>query len=390
MNILLGISSSIAIYKSCELIRKFIKEGHNVQVIMTKNAKKLISPKLFSALTGRDTFFDLFSEKEIKIDHIELAKWASCFLVAPATANIIGKFSSGIADDFLTTYYLAHRGKTLIAPAMNNFMWESKAVKDNIEKLKERGNIIIEPETGPLACGEEGKGRMASIEDIYEATISEIYQPKIFKGKKVIVTAGPTREYIDPVRFITNPSSGKMGYSLAKIAKRMGAEVLLLCGNKNLQKIYGIKTIYFETSDELLANLKENIDKADFLFMAAAVGDFKTKKREKKIRRSESLKIEFTPSEDIIKNIRKDFKGFILGFAAEDEKLEENGRKKMEEKLIDAIFVNDISRKDIGFESNENEGIFISKNYSKTIKKAEKDKVAEEILLEVSKIAKLA
>lgn len=390
MNIVIGLSSSISIFKSCELVRKFIKEGHNCQVIMTKNATKLISQTTFSALSQREVMVDMFSENQSKIDHIYFSQWADCLLIAPATANIIGKIASGIADDFLTTYYLAHRKKVIIAPAMNKFMWENPAVVENIEKLKKRGNVIIEPEEGELACGEEGKGRMAGVDKIYEAVISETYEPKYFFGKNILITAGPTREYIDNIRFISNPSSGRMGYSLAKMAKRMGGEVILLSGKVFIPPPFGVDTYFFEESDELLNLIKDKIKGMDFLFMASAVGDFKPPYVNKKIKREKELILNLKPTKDILKEIRKTYKGFILGFGAEDENLEKNGKKKLKEKGLDAIFVNDISRKDIGFESEENEGIFISKGYSKKISKNPKEKIAEEILKEVAKIAKLA
>ncbi|MEJ5166142.1 MAG: bifunctional phosphopantothenoylcysteine decarboxylase/phosphopantothenate--cysteine ligase CoaBC [Thermoanaerobaculia bacterium] len=378
MNIILGISSSIAIYKSCLLLRKLLGEGHQVQVIMTKNATKLISPKIFSALSGREVFVDLFSMAGTGIEHIDLARWAEVLLVAPATANIIGKFASGIADDFLSTYYLAHRKKVLIAPAMNSYMWENPVVQENIKNLKKRGNIIIKPIRGELACGEKGVGKMAEPEEIYE--------PKIYKGKKVLITAGATREYIDPVRFISNPSSGKMGYALAKVAKSMGAEVLLLSGKTFLKPPKGVETKYFESTEELYKLMKENIEGKDFVFMAAAVGDFKAPFSREKIKRQKNLKLMLEPTEDIIKSIRKEFKGFIFGFALETENLEERGKEKMKSKGLDGIFVNGTS----AFEKDENEGILIFKNHIKNISKKEKEKVAEEILKEVGKVAKLA
>lgn len=390
MNLILGISSSIAIYKTCELTRKFIKEGHKIQIVMTKNATKLISPQIFSALSEREVFTDLFSKKSVGIDHISLAQWSDALLVAPATANIIGKFASGIADDFLSTYYLAHRKKIFIAPAMNTYMWENAAVKENIEILKKRKNIIIPPISGDLACGEKGVGKMAEVEEIYETVLSETLEEKPYLGKKIIVTAGPTREFIDPVRFISNPSSGKMGYSIASVAKRFGAEVLLFSGKTNLLPPRGIKTFYFETGEELQKLMVENLEGVDFIFMSAAVGDFKTSFHKEKIKRKKKLTLNFEPTEDIIKNIRKDFKGFIFGFAAETEKLKEKGLEKLKAKGLDGIFVNDISRKDIGFERDENEGILIFKNFSKDITKKSKEKIAEEILREVAKIAKLA
>lgn len=386
MNLILGISSSVAIYKSCLLVRRLSIEGHNVQTIMTKNATKLISPKIFSALSGREVFVDLFSQEGTGIEHIDLARWAEVLLVAPATANIIGKFASGIADDFLSTYYLAHRKKVFIAPAMNSYMWENPVVQENIKKLKERGNIIIEPIRGELACGEKGVGKMAEPEEIYEILESEIYEPKIYKGKRVLITAGPTREYIDPVRFISNPSSGKMGYALAKVAKRMGAEVLLLSGKTVLQTPKGVEIKYFESNEELYNLMKENIEGKDFIFMAAAVGDFKTSFYREKIKRQKNLKLTLEPTEDIIKNIRKKFKGFIFGFGLETDDLEERGREKLKSKGLDGIFVNNT----YGFGKDENEGILIFKNYIKNISRKGKEKVAEEILKEVAKVAKLA
>lgn len=386
MNIILGISSSIAVYKSCLLIRKFLAEGHQVQTIMTRNATKLISPKIFSALSGREVFVDLFSPSGTGIEHIDLARWGDILIVAPATANIIGKFASGIADDFLSTYYLAHRKKVFIAPAMNSFMWENKAVKENIEILKRRGNFIIEPIRGELACGEKGVGKMAEPEEIYEILISETFEPKLYKGKKLIITAGPTREYIDPVRFISNPSSGKMGYALAKVAKRMGAEVLLLSGKTSLIPPKGVETKYFETAEELHNLILENLKEINFIFMAAAVGDFKAPFSKEKIKRQKNLKLDLKPTEDIIKNIRNKFKGFIFGFALETSNLEEKGKEKLKSKGLDGIFANNIS----GFEGDDTEGILIFQNYKKIISKKEKEKVAEEILMEVAKVAKLA
>ncbi len=274
--IVLGVSSSIAIYKACEIIRQIKTRKHEVQVIMTQKATEFISPHLFQALTNRPVLVNLFESKETeRIEHIELARQTELLLIAPATANIIAKMASGIADDFLSTFYLAVNCPVIVAPAMNEAMYLHPRTQANLEELRRQGVIICEPERGLLACGEEGWGRLPEVEKIVALVESFLTSSAKWRNKKIIITAGPTREPIDPVRFISNRSSGKMGYELAREASRRGANVVLISGPVNLPSPYGTKVIRVETAAEMKREVEKYFDEADVLIMAAAVADFR-------------------------------------------------------------------------------------------------------------------
>ena len=357
--IALGICSSISIYKACEIIRKFQKEKYEVQVIMTANATRLISPRLFSVLSGRRVIVDLF-EDEIpdEIAHVELARDVSLLLVAPATANMIGKFTSGIADDFLSTFHLAAKCPILIAPAMNEAMYFHKQIQSNIKKLREMGIRFVEPEKGYLACKDEGWGRLAPVEKIVNMSLQLLHKSQSFAGKTFLITAGPTREYSDPVRYLSNPSSGKMGYELAGEALRRGAEVILVSGPTHIIPPPGARVKWVQTAEEMEREVGRHFQKADVLIMAAAVVDYKfsavSSQKIKKQKKSQTIHLVQTP--DILQKFgKKKRKRILVGFAAETERIKENALKKATQKNLDMIVANDITKKGSGFGSDYNQ-----------------------------------
>ncbi len=362
--IILGVSSSISIYKSCEIIRLLQKNNHPVQVIMTRNASRMISPLLFSALSGHKVLIDSLGEEPSEtIDHVALTQDADLLLVAPATANIIGKFASGVADDFLSTFFTVVRCPVLVAPAMNQAMYIHRQTRQNIQKLLASGVRFVEPEKGYLACKEEGWGRLASVERIVEEGLRLIRKAKSLKGKKVLVTAGPTREFLDPVRFLSNRSSGKMGYELAEEAWRRGASVELVSGPTHIFPPPGIVFKRVGTAEEMGKEVRRRFNKADILIMAAAVSDFKfVKTSSKKIKKQDSeKKIELVRTKDILQGLGKEKTGKILvGFAAETEDLEQSARRKLKQKNLDLIVANNVSAEGIGFESDVNQVCLIS------------------------------
>lgn len=356
--IVTGVCSSISIYKACEIVRRFQKESFEVQVIMTKNATHLVSPVLFSALAGRRVLVDLFQQDgSEEIAHIELAKETSLLLVAPATANILGKFASGVADDFLSTFYLAFNGPVLVAPAMNEVMYLHKQTQMNVKKLKSQGVCFVEPEKGYLACQDEGWGRLAPVERIVREAFKLMGKSQSLRGKTVLVTAGPTREHLDPVRFLSNPSSGKMGFELAGEALRRGAEVILVSGPTNLIPPPGVRVKWILTAEEMGKEVERYLPKSDIIIMAAAVSDFKfsssSSQKIKKQKMSRTIHLVETP--DILKKTARRKAGrFLVGFAAETESVQENALRKLKEKSLDLIVANDVSKNDMGFGSDYN------------------------------------
>ncbi len=381
--IILGVSSSISMYKSCEIIRLFQEKGYGVQVLMTKNASKFISPLLFKALTGNKVLVDLFSDGiSENILHVTLAGEAVLFVIAPATANVIGKMASGISDDFLTTFYTAATCPVLVAPAMNERMFLKSKTQDNIRRLRAAGVRFIEPEKGYLACGNKGYGRLASVSRIVEEGMLLIKKSQSLKGMTVLVTGGPTREYLDSVRFLTNRSSGKMGFELAGESERRGAKTIFISGPCNLIPHPGIKSVAVETAKEMKEQVEKYAGSSDIIIMAAAVCDFKFPERiSGKVKKdSMPLEIKLSRTEDILDKIGKN-KGtkILVGFAAEAKNMEENARQKLVKKNLDIIVANNISKKRIGFESDRNDVTLIHRN-GKTIRTGEKSK------LEISKI----
>ena len=362
--IALGVCSSISIYKACEIIRGFQEKNFQVQVIMTRNASRLISPLLFSALSGEKVLVDPFDEQEsAKIAHVTLAKELSLLLVAPATANIIGKFASGVADDFLSTFYMVVKCPVLIAPAMNEAMYFHRQTQENMRRLKALGVKFVEPEKGYLACGEEGWGRLAAPQKIVEESLKLIKKSESLKGKTVLVTAGPTREYLDPVRFTSNRSSGKMGYELAEEALKRGAEVILISGPTHLFPPAKAKLKKVETAQEMREQVLKHFAQADVVLMAAAVSDFRFARSFSQKIKKEKLgeEVPIVATEDILRRVgQKKGKKILVGFAAETENVLKNAAKKMREKKLDLIVANDVSAEGIGFESDFNQVAIIS------------------------------
>ena len=367
MHIALGISGCIAAYKAALIVRELQKRGIScISVIMTDSAARFITPLTFEALTGNRVITGMWEPVESReITHISLAHSADLLLVAPATANIIGKFANGIADDFLSTFYLAFEKQVILAPAMNKEMWGNQQVQANVKKIEAAGVRIVRPEKGYLACGEEGEGRLADIETIVEAVIDNLKPSKKLIGKRFLVTAGPTREPIDDVRFISNPSTGKMGYAVAEEAARMGAEVTLISGPVQIAAPPEVKVVGVNTASEMANAVRQNAKNNDVLVMAAAVGDFKPKEaaKGKMKKESVSMTLELEPTEDILSSI-KDFPIFKAGFAAEIGSAEEKAREKIIRKSLDIIVVNDVSENGSGFGTDTNRITILNKDGS--------------------------
>jgi len=356
--IVLGICSSISIYKSCDILRGFQKKGYRVQVLMTKNATHMISPLLFSALSGQKVFVDSFEKSTSeKINHVEMAKDISLLVIAPATANMIGKLAGGVADDFLSTFYLAARSPVLVAPAMNEAMYFHKQTQENMQKLRVQGVRFVEPEKGYLACEEEGWGRLASPGKIVEDSLNILQTTRSLEGKKIIVTAGPTREHLDPVRFISNRSSGKMGFELADEAHKRGANVVLITGPTHLFPPRDLKCLHVQSALEMNQAVQDHMQDADVLIMAAAVSDLMFSNRMKqKVRKPLSAEnIKLVPTVDILSQSRRTKKNQIfVGFAAETENIEQNALLKLKKKKLDLIIANDVSEEGVGFDAEDN------------------------------------
>ncbi len=387
----MGVCSSISIYKSCEIIRIFQKKGFQIQVVMTGNAARLISPVLFRAITSHDIFIDLFSEEASeKITHIALAKEISLLLIAPATANMVGKLAAGVADDFLSTLYTAVKCPVLIAPAMNEGMYLHRQTQENIRKLKVFGVKFIEPEKGYLACKDKGWGRLASPEIIVEEGLKLLKRSRSLKSKTVLITAGSTREFLDPVRFLSNRSSGKMGYEIAEEALRRGAKVILISGPGSLIPPPGTEFIRIQTADEMEEEVLKHFHKVDIVIMAAAVSDFKFAERASQKIKKQSLlnEVKLTRTKDILEKLGKR-KGnkILIGFAAETENIADNARKKMKQKNLDLIVTNDVSKEDIGFESDFNQvGIIFPNGRTIHTEKKSKFEISQIILDEIEGI----
>lgn len=381
--VLIGITGAIAAYKVCELIRLFKKNNANVKVVVTPNALNFVTKTTLESLSQNSVDIEQFNIQEYKPEHIALTDEADIFIIAPITANTISKITHGVCDNLLTSTFCAFKKPVIIAPCMNTNMWENPAIQENLKILKERNIKVIEPETGFLACGTNGKGRLADINLIFE-TAKDILIPKQFlKGKKLVITAGGTKEDIDAVRYIGNYSSGKMGIALADNAYNTGAEVVLISTVDNLQKPY--KVINVKTAQEMYNSVRTEFENAYSLIMAAAVSDYRVKnKSEQKIKKDgNSLTIELIENPDILKEMSKIKKNnqVIVGFCAESQNLIENAKSKIQKKDCDYICANDISKKDIGFSSDYNELYIIDKklNISK-IEKTDKNTAALKIL----------
>ena len=393
-HIVLGITGGIAAFKSCEIVRELKKAGARVTAIMTKNACQFITPLTLQTLTGNRVITDMFATpSEFDVYHITLSKEADLLLVAPATANIIAKFANGIADDFLSTFYLAYKGKIFIAPAMNTNMYLHPANKINMEKLSSLGVNFIEPATGELACGDEGVGKLAEVSLIIEKVKKILLQKLDLKGEKILITAGGTQEAIDPVRYITNRSSGKMGYALAKMALARGADVTLVSAPTSLPFPPGAKMINVQSASQMREEVLKNLPESTIIIKAAAVSDFKLKKESyAKIKKDEkeSVTLELEKTPDILLEAgKKKGNRLLVGFAAETGNLVKNAQKKLKEKNCDLIVANDVTQLGAGFVSDTNIVTLIDrKGKVEKLPKLTKEEVAEKIFDKILKLKK--
>jgi phosphopantothenoylcysteine decarboxylase/phosphopantothenate--cysteine ligase len=364
MRITLGVTGGIAAYKSAELVRRLQDEGHTIQVVMTRAAREFVTPLTFAALSGQRVITDLFSSSasgennlESAIDHIGVAQRTDLLLVAPATADILAKFARGFADDFLTTLYLASTAPVVMAPAMNVNMWQHKATQENLATLRARGVRVVEPNEGYLACGMTGAGRLASQEEILKAVEEVLQGQEDLVGERVLVTAGPTREDIDPVRFLTNRSSGKMGYAVAEAAARRGAKVVLVSGPTALETPPGVERVDIRSAQEMLLAVQAQFPECTLAIFAAAVADYRVAEPSgAKIKRTHDLlTLRLEPNPDILATVARE-KGnrLVVGFAAETDNVAENARKKLVQKNADLIVANDLTTEGAGFDVDTN------------------------------------
>ena len=390
--VVLGVTGSIAAYKMANVASMLIKKGADVHVIMTKNATNFINPITFETLTNHKCLVDTFDRNfEFKVEHVSLAKQADIVLVAPATANIIGKIANGIADDMLSTTIMAFKCPVLVSPAMNTNMYTNKIVQDNIERLKSYGYIIIEPDNGRLACGDVGAGKLPSEEVLVENIEKALFPVKDMYGLNVLVTAGPTVEALDPVRFISNHSTGKMGYALANMAARRGANVTLVSGpvSSSVKALPEIKLINVVSAADMFNEVKSHMEESDIIIKAAAVADYTpVTVEDNKIKKSEEdLSISLKRTEDILKYIGENKKEnqFVCGFSMETQNLEENSRAKLVKKNVDMIAANNLKDEGAGFGVDTNVITLITKNKTKNLPLMSKENAADEILNEILK-----
>lgn len=387
--IIVGVTGSIAAYKTAQLVSDLMKLDYDVEVIMSENATKFIAPLTFESLIKKPVISDIFNEGERgHIRHIELAKKADCFVIAPASANSIAKFANGIADDMLSTTFLAAPCKKLIAPAMNTRMYDNLATQRNIERCKSYGIEFVEPGAGLLACGDIGRGKLADNGDIMEM-ITYCLEAKPLRYKKVLVTAGPTQEAMDPVRYMTNHSSGKMGYALAMKAYQLGADVTLVSGPTNLKVPYGIKHIPVITAKEMFTAVKEVYEKQDYIIKAAAVSDYHFKNMaSQKMKKSEpNMSVHLEENDDILAFLGSHkTKQVLCGFAMETENLETYATKKFYNKNCDLLVANNLTTEGAGFQTDTNQVTFITKDGLIEKKLMSKEALSKEILLTLKEI----
>lgn len=397
--IVLGVSGGIAAYKACEILRRLMDQGAEVHVVLTPAAQKFITPLSFQALSGRAVHTDLFSlTEESEMGHIQLADQADLILIAPTTADLIGRVRAGLAGDLLCTILLASKAPVLFVPSMNVNMWEQAIVQENIQALSQRGYHFIEPETGYLACGWVGKGRLADVEQILAKTnelllTNSNLKKKSLRDKRILINAGPTREYLDPVRFISNPSSGKMGFALATAAQARGAKVTLVTGPVNLATPKDIERINVTSANEMLLACEKYFSKSHIFIATAAVGDYRPEQtsNHKIKKQDQSLNLTLTPNPDILQRLSTNKKNgqIVVGFAAETENLIQNAEAKRKKKNLDLIAVNDVSKKDIGFGSDQNQITLIDANGKKTpLPILSKQEAANKVLDRVEELLK--
>ena len=389
MRVLLGVGGGIAAYKSAELARLLMERGHEVQVVMTAAAQEFVRPLTFAALTGRKVLTDLFAI-ESAIEHIAVAQEHDLLVIAPATADLMAKLAHGEANDFLTTLYLAFTGPVVLAPAMNVNMWDHPATRANLETLQRRGHRIAGPGAGYLACGMIGAGRLAEPEEIAEAVELEVRSRRELEGETVLITAGPTQEPLDPVRFISNRSSGKMGYALAEAAAARGARVVLVSGPVNLPPPRGVDVIHVRTAQEMRDKVFENLAPAGIVIKSAAVADFRLSRvHEQKIKKTAArVSLELDPTPDILAELGRN-KGdrLLIGFAAETQNLQQEARRKLESKNCDMVVANLVGGAETGFESDQNEVTLVMRTGAVLpLPRASKREIAERIFDEAVKL----
>jgi phosphopantothenoylcysteine decarboxylase/phosphopantothenate--cysteine ligase len=385
--IVLGVTGSIAAYKAVLLLRELTAAGARVTVCLSGNARHFVGPLTFRTLSGRPVLDDLFDpQSDAAVEHVAIAERADALVVAPATANLLAKAAHGIADDALTTVLLAARCPVLIAPAMDGGMWDHPAVTENVATLRRRGVTVLDPDAGALASGLSGKGRLPETAVIVEALLRVLTPVPDLAGERVLVTAGPTREPIDPVRYISNRSSGKMGYRLAAAAFRRGAEVVLVSGPTAIAPPAGVTFVPVETAEEMREAVLQHAGRATIVVKAAAVADYRTKAPSPtKIKGKRDLTLELTPNPDILKEVAAGSRGaFIVGFAAETNDVAANARAKLESKGIDLLVVNDVSQRGIGFEAEDNEVTLLDRwGGNRPLPRQSKADVADAILSHV-------
>ncbi|PYX22852.1 MAG: bifunctional phosphopantothenoylcysteine decarboxylase/phosphopantothenate--cysteine ligase CoaBC [Acidobacteria bacterium] len=398
MKVALGVSGGIAAYKAAEIVRLLQDREIRVQVIMTEAAQEFVRPLTFAALSGEKVITGMFeagnAEPNIDsaVEHIAVAQSIDALVVAPATSDILAKFAQGIASDFLTTLYLATTAPVIVAPAMNVNMWNHPATQANVEILRKRGVKIVEPDSGYLACGMIGPGRLAANESIVASVMQALGASQDLAGETVLITAGPTREKIDPVRYITNRSSGRMGYALAEAALRRGARVLLVTGPTSIVPPNAAEVTRIETADQMRAAVLQLFSQATIVIKTAAVSDYRPKAAAiQKLKRSGPMSLELEPTSDILAELsaRKSTQ-LIIGFAAETENVLENARKKLAKKSLDAIVVNDVSRDGVGFDSDRNAVTILTQDEVLEVPETTKWEVAQRVLDQIVKLRRRA
>jgi phosphopantothenoylcysteine decarboxylase/phosphopantothenate--cysteine ligase len=394
MKIALGVTGGIAAYKAAELVRLLQDRGVRVQVVMTRAAQEFVRPLTFAALSGEKVITDLFGAGaedpniDSAVEHIAVAQSIDALVIAPATADVIAKLAHGEANDFLTTLFLATTAPVVIAPAMNVNMWENSATQANIQTLKTRGYTVVEPDSGYLACGMVGAGRLAANETILKAVLKALHAEQDLADETVLITAGPTREPIDPVRYIGNRSSGKMGYALAEAALRRGAKVILISGPTALKPSSAAEVIQVQTAAEMRSAVLAQLERSTIVVKAAAVADFTVRQAaDEKIKRKGPMTLELEPTADILAEIgAKKGSRIVVGFAAETNDIVANARKKLESKSLDAIVLNDVSQPGIGFDSERNAVTILTHGGAETVPESCKWEVAHRVLDAVVKL----
>ena len=395
MKIALGVCGGIAAYKAAELVRLLQEHGIRVQVIMTASAQEFIRPLTFAALSGEKVITSMFAADagaepniDSAIEHIAVAQAIDALVVAPATADVLAKFAQGIANDFLTTLFLATSAPVVVAPAMNVNMWDHPATQQNLEVLRKRGVKIVDPGSGYLACGMTGPGRLAENAAIVAATLEALGAAQDLSGETVLITAGPTREKIDPVRYLTNRSSGRMGYALAEAASRRGARVLLISGPTALKPPSGTEVTWVESASQMLEAVLRLLPESSIVIKTAAVADYTVRNpAEEKLKRTGRMTLDLEPTTDILAEVaRRRTSQVVIGFAAETQNVIENAKKKLASKSLDAIVVNDVSKPGIGFDSERNAVAILTASETTTVPETSKWEVAQRVLDQAVKL----